>query len=137
MLVVDDDPANLAVIQGFLEVRGIVPIAACGGQEAVASVSRERPQLVLMDIHMPDCDGFDALARIRAQESLAAIPIVAMTASASASDRTRYLEAGFDGFLSKPVDTAKLDYQLQRFLLPSARRAAVCEAPSSSQSPGT
>lgn len=113
VLVVDDNPANLAVIQGLLEVRGIDPIVARSGQEAVELVSRERPQLVLMDIHMPDCDGFDALAQIRAQESLAAIPIVAMTASASESDRARYLEAGFDAFLSKPIDSVKLDNQLK------------------------
>ncbi len=123
VLVVDDDPANLAVIQGLLEVRGITPIAARGGQEAVALVAGERPQLVLMDIHMPDCNGFDALAQIRAHESLAIIPVVAMTASASESDQTRYLEAGFDAFLSKPVDSTKLDAQLKRFMSPSARRA--------------
>ena len=61
------------------------------------------------------------MAQIRAHESLRAIPIVAMTASASESDRTRYLEAGFDAFLSKPIDSAKLDDQLKRFLLPTAQ----------------
>jgi CheY-like chemotaxis protein len=121
VLVVDDNPANVAVIQGLLEVRGIDPIVTRSGQEAVALVSRERPQLVLMDIHMPDCNGFDALAQIRAQESLAGIPIVAMTASASEPEQRRYLEAGFDAFLSKPIDSAKLDDQLKRFLLPTAQ----------------
>ncbi|MFP8875548.1 MAG: ATP-binding protein [Myxococcota bacterium] len=123
VLVVDNDPANLAVIQGLLEVRGIVPIAARGGWEAVGLVGEARPQLVLMDIHMPDCDGFDALAQIRAHESLASIPVVAMTASASESDQARYIEAGFDAFLSKPIDSIKLDAQLNRFMSPSARRA--------------
>ena len=136
VLVVDDDPANLAVIQGLLEVRGIAPIAARGGQEAVALAAGERPQLVLMDIHMPDCDGFDALAQIRAHESLATIPIVAMTASASESDQTRYLEAGFDAFLSKPIDSIKLDAQLKRFMSSSARRAAPLRSlPSTSHAP--
>jgi CheY-like chemotaxis protein len=99
-----------------LEVRGIDPIVARSGQEAVALVSRACPQLVFMDIHMPGCDGFDALAQIRAQENLDAVAIVAMTASASASDRTRYLEAGFDAFLAKPVDSVELDNQLKRFV---------------------
>ncbi|MEE3330836.1 MAG: response regulator, partial [Myxococcota bacterium] len=121
VLVVDDNPANVAVIQGLLEVRGIDPIVARSGQEAVALVSGERPQLVLMDIHMPGCDGFEALAQIRAHASVAAIPIVAMTASASESDRTRYLDAGFDALLSKPIDSAKLDDQLNRFVLPTAQ----------------
>ncbi len=121
VLVVDDNPANVAVIQGLLEVRGIAPIVTRRGQEAVALVSRERPQLVLMDIHMPDCNGFDALAQIRAQESLAGIPIVAMTASASEPEQRRYLEAGFDAFLSKPIDSAELDELLKRFVLPTAQ----------------
>jgi CheY-like chemotaxis protein len=121
VLVVDDNRANAAVIQGLLEVRGIDPIVARSGQEAVALVSRERPQLVLMDIQMPDCNGFEALAQIRAQESLAAIPIVAMTASASESDRSRYLAAGFNAFLPKPIDSVELDDQLERFLSPTAQ----------------
>ena len=115
------DAGNVAVIQGLLEVRGIDSIVARSGQEAVALVSRERPQLVLMDIHMPSCDGFEALAQIRAQESLAAIPIVAMTASASESDRVRYLAAGFNAFLPKPIDSVELDDQLGRFLSPTTQ----------------
>ncbi len=121
VLVVDDNPANVAVIRGLLEVRGIDPIVARSGQEAVALVSRERPQLVLMDIQMPGCDGFEALAQIRAHESLAAIPIVAMTASASESDRARYLAAGFNAFLPKPIDSIELDDQLERFVSPTAQ----------------
>ena len=116
VLVVDDDPANLAVIQRLLEVRGIQPVVARNGREAVALASSERPKLVLMDIHMTDGDGFDALAQIRANENSAAIPVVAMTASASESDQERYLEAGFDALLSKPVDSAKLDGQLRAFV---------------------
>ena len=119
VLVVDDNPANVAVIQGLLEVRGIDPIIARSGLEAVALVSRERPQLVFMDIHMPGCDGFEALAQIRAQESLTAIPVVAMTASASTSDQIRYLDAGFAAFLSKPIDSGELDRHLERFVPPA------------------
>ena len=109
ILVVDDDSPNLAVIRGFLRVRGIDPLVARSGEEAVEMVGRERPHLVFMDIHMPGCDGFEALARIRENSSLAEIPILAMTASASESDRARYEAAGFDGFLPKPIDSAKLD----------------------------
>ena len=61
------------------------------------------------------------MAQIRAQESLAAIPIVAMTASASESDRVRYLAAGFNAFLPKPIDSVELDAQLERFLSPTAQ----------------
>ncbi len=121
VLVVDDNPTNVAVIRGLLEVRGIDPIVASNSREGVELVHRERPQLVLMDIQMPGGNGFEALAQIRAHESLAAIPIVAMTASASESDQLRYLEAGFDAFLAKPIDSAKLDEQLKHFVLPAGQ----------------
>jgi CheY-like chemotaxis protein len=114
VLVVDDDVANLGVIQGLLRVRGIEPIVARSGQEAVALASRDRFQIILMDIHMPGLDGFDALAQIRADESFAGTPVVAMTASASESDRARYIEAGFDAFLPKPIDSDELERQLKR-----------------------
>ena len=121
VLVVDDSPANVAVIQGLLEVRGVEPLVSLSGTEAVALVNREQPQLVLMDIHMPGCDGFEALAQIRALEGRAETAVVAMTASSSESDQMRYLEAGFDGFLSKPIDSVKLDEQLERFVLPTSQ----------------
>ena len=114
VLVVDDDVANLGVIRGLLRVRGIEPIVARSGQEAVALASRDRPQLILMDIQMPGFDGFGALAQIRADENCAGTPVVAMTASASDSDRARYIEAGFDAFLPKPIDSDELERQLKR-----------------------
>ena len=115
VLVVDDDPATLRIIQGLLRVRGIKAMIARDGQEAVSIARQEHPQLVLMDIHMHGCDGFQALAQIRSDRALAEIPVVAMTASASESDRARYMEAGFDAFLPKPIDSTKLESQLKRF----------------------
>lgn len=121
VLVVDDNPASQAVIQGLLEVRGVDPIVASSGRQGVELARSELPQLVLMDIQMPGGNGFEALAQIRAYEELATTPIVAMTASASEPDQQRYLEAGFDGFLSKPIDSAKLDEQLKRFVSPNGQ----------------
>jgi signal transduction histidine kinase/CheY-like chemotaxis protein len=115
VLVVDDNPSNVGVIQGLLRVRGIEPIVALSGDAAVELAEQKRPTLVLMDIHMPGCDGFEALARIRSNEALVDIPIVAMTASASDTDRQRYVQAGFNGFLAKPIDSGKLDRQIARF----------------------
>ena len=120
VLVAEDNPAHVAVIRGLLQMRGIDPIVARSGPEAVTLVRRANPQLVLMDIQIPGCDGFEALAQIRTDGSHATLPVVAMTASASEEDRARYLEAGFDGFLSKPIDSHKLDDQLQRFMPPTA-----------------
>ena len=115
ILIVDDDPGNLGVIRGLLRVRGIEPIVARSGREAIDLVGQEHPHLVLMDIHMPGIDGFETLAEIRSDPRVARIPIVAMTASASESDRARYVKAGFDAFLPKPIDSLKLDRQLTRF----------------------
>jgi len=112
VLVVDDNPANLRVIKGLLSMRGIEPIVASSGEEGVELAEQKRPTLVLMDIHMPGCDGLEALARIRSNEALVDIPIVAMTASASEADRERYVQAGFNSFLAKPIDSAKLDQQI-------------------------
>ena len=120
MMVVDDEPANLAVMKSFLEIRGVSPLLATGGYEAITLAARERPQLILMDIHMSACDGFEALEKIRANDDLSGVQVVAMTASASESDRVRYVEAGFDGFLAKPIASLKLDELLNQFVPSSA-----------------
>ncbi len=124
VLVVDDDSANLGVIRGLLRVRGIEPIVVRNGREAIDLAGREHPHLILMDIHMPGLDGFETLAEIRADQGLASIPVVAMTASASEADRARYVQAGFDAFLPKPIDSVKLDRQLTRFASDSSAQQA-------------
>jgi CheY-like chemotaxis protein/anti-sigma regulatory factor (Ser/Thr protein kinase) len=115
VLVVDDNPANVRVIEGLLRVRGIEPVVARSGEAGVRLAKEERPTLILMDIHMPDCDGFEALARIRSVAGLADVPVLAMTASASDVERERYVRAGFDGFVAKPIESRALDQQIGRF----------------------
>ena len=112
------------MIRGLLRVRGIEPIVARNGREAIDLAGREHPHLILMDIHMPGLDGFETLAEIRADQGLASIPVVAMTASASEADRARYVQAGFDAFLPKPIDSVKLDRQLTRFASDSSAQQA-------------
>jgi len=112
VLVVDDTTSNLSVVRGLLRVRDVDSILTRNADEAIECMIRDRPALVFMDIHMPDCDGFQALARIRGDERIAQAYVVAMTASASESDQTRYVEAGFDGFLAKPIDSSSLDLHL-------------------------
>jgi signal transduction histidine kinase/ActR/RegA family two-component response regulator len=112
VLVVDDARSNLSVVAGLLRVRDIESILVESAEEAIECMVRERPELILMDIHMPDCDGFQALTRIRADERISDAYVVAMTASASESDQARYVKAGFDGFLAKPIDSAGLDDHL-------------------------
>jgi len=123
VLVVDDNPANVRVIEGLLRVRGVEPLVALSGEAGVRLAKEERPTLILMDIHMPDCDGFEALARIRSVAGLADVPVLAMTASASDVERERYVRAGFDGFVAKPIESSALDRQIRRFASVSKARA--------------
>ncbi|MDE0885706.1 MAG: ATP-binding protein [Myxococcota bacterium] len=113
VLVVDDAPSNLSVVAGLLRVRDTDSVLVQSAGEAIDYMVREHPELILMDIHMPDCDGFQALARIRADDRISNAYVVAMTASASESDQARYVKAGFDGFLAKPIDSAGLDTHLE------------------------
>ena len=121
VLVAEDNAANAAVVRGLLEIRGIEPILVSNGPDAVETVLEQLPMLVLMDIQMPGFDGFEALRRIRADERSAEIPVLAMTAGAGERDLSRYLDAGFDALIPKPIDSSQLDDELERFLPDSSR----------------
>jgi CheY-like chemotaxis protein len=83
-------------------------LEATTGARAVALATAHCPDLVLMDIQLPDIDGIEALGRLRADERTASLPVVALTAQAMEGDRERFLAAGFDGYLAKPVNVADL-----------------------------
>jgi PAS domain S-box-containing protein len=104
VLVVDDVAANRAVLVDMLERLGFCMVAAQDGATALELAAAQPPDLVLMDIVMPQMDGLEATRRLRALPGLAALPVIAVSASASAHDRERYLAAGLNAFLPKPVD---------------------------------
>jgi signal transduction histidine kinase/CheY-like chemotaxis protein len=110
ILVAEDNSVNQKLMRRLLEKRGHEVLVANNGREAVEAFRRERPDLVLMDVQMPDMDGLEATATIRAAEgpSGTRIPIVALTAHAMKGDSERCLAAGMDGHISKPIDTASL-----------------------------
>jgi two-component system, cell cycle response regulator DivK len=83
-------------------------LEATTGEQAVELATKHSPDLVLMDIQLPDIGGVEALGRLRADERTASVPVVALTAQAMDGDRERFLAAGFDGYLSKPVNIADL-----------------------------
>jgi two-component system cell cycle response regulator DivK len=87
-----------------LTATGYQTLEATTGESAVSLATEHAPDLVLMDIQLPDIDGIEALARLRADQRTASIPIVALTAQAMHGDRERFLAAGFDGYVSKPVN---------------------------------
>ena len=106
VLVVEDNVKNMKLFRDVLEAAGYDTLEATTGGQAVDLATEHLPDLVLMDIQLPDIDGAEALARLRADDRTASLPILALTAQAMEGDRERFLAAGFDGYLSKPVDVS-------------------------------
>jgi two-component system cell cycle response regulator DivK len=107
ILVVEDNERNMKLFRDVLEASGYRTLEAATGERAVEMMFQHRPDLVLMDIQLPGIDGVEALDRLRADERFSAVPVLALTAQAMEGDRERFLAAGFDGYLSKPVDIAE------------------------------
>ena len=115
ILVVEDNDKNMRLFRDVLLATGHRTLEANGGGQAVELALAHVPDLVLMDIQLPDIDGVEALARLRADERTTAVPVVALTAQAMEGDRERFLAAGFDGYLSKPVNVADLVATVRRY----------------------
>ncbi len=108
ILVVEDNELNMKLFRDVLLATGYRALEATTGSEAVDLAVEHAPDLVLMDIQLPDADGVDVLHRLRTDDRTAAIPVLAVTAQAMHGDRERFLAAGFDGYVSKPVSVAEL-----------------------------
>ncbi len=108
ILVVEDNERNMKLFRDILHVKGYRTLEATTGDQAIELASEHAPDLVLMDIRLPDFDGVEALGRLRADKRTASIPVLALTAQAMTGDREQCLAAGFDGYISKPVDVVEL-----------------------------
>jgi two-component system, cell cycle response regulator DivK len=108
VLVVEDNDKNMKLFRDVLQATGYTTVEASTGEAAVELAASHSPALVLMDVQLPGIDGVEALARLRGDERTASIPVLALTAQAMHGDRERFLAAGFDGYLSKPVDVVEL-----------------------------
>lgn len=108
ILIVEDNVKNMTLLRDVLRVKGHRTLEASTAGEALVLAIAHRPTLVLMDIQLPDMDGLEALRRLRADGRTAAIPVLAITAQAMKGDRERFEDAGFDGYLSKPLDIDEL-----------------------------
>ncbi len=122
ILVVDDNAMNRKVLRSLLKQTQVQITEAGGGAEALEAAARERFDLVFMDHMMPEMDGVEAMRRMRAIAGYDKIPILALTANAVTGAREQYLELGFDGFLSKPVVSDKLEAALCELLPPTLLR---------------
>jgi two-component system, cell cycle response regulator DivK len=108
VLVVEDNETSMKLFRDVLEAMGYRTLEATTGGQAVELAAEHVPDLVLMDIQLPDLDGAEALSRLRADERTVSIPVLALTAQAMHGDRERFLAARFDGYISKPVNVVEL-----------------------------
>ena len=116
ILVVEDNDRNLKLVRDVLSHAGFDVVEARSGEQGVALAQEETPDLVLMDLGLPGIDGSESLRQLRATPSTAAVPVVAVTAYAMPEDRERTRQAGFDGFLTKPIDIRALPDQVRGYL---------------------
>ncbi len=116
VLIVEDNEMNRDMISRRLMRRDYDVVLAVDGREGVAMARSERPDIILMDMSLPVIDGWEAARQLKADPETQAIPIVALTAHAMATDRERALEAGCDGYETKPVELPSLLETMQRLL---------------------
>jgi two-component system cell cycle response regulator DivK len=108
ILIVEDNEDNFQLVRFLLERDGFEVISAVNGKEGVETAMREKPDLILMDLSMPEMDGWTAAQKIKAEPETKAIPLLALTAHTLPGDRMRALEAGCDGYISKPINVEYL-----------------------------
>lgn len=117
ILYIEDNPQNMRLVRRMLSGGGYDILNASNGMEGIEVAQRERPDLILVDINLPDIDGIEVMKTIKADSNLAHIPIIALTANAMYGNREEYLEAGCDGYLAKPISRRELLNTVSTFLV--------------------
>ncbi len=113
ILIVEDNEKNMKLARDLLQYHGFTTLEATNAEDGLVLAREKMPKLVLMDIQLPGMDGVTALAQLRADVATATIPVVAMTASVMKEDRERFEKAGFDGFITKPIDVRAFPQQVR------------------------
>ena len=116
VLIAEDNDLNRELLRELLQAHGYDVREAVNGRQAIDLMRKSRPDVALLDLNMPVLDGFATLKQIRQDPSLFSLPVMAVTASAMRGDREKALEAGFDSYLSKPIDSSILYRELDRIL---------------------
>lgn len=116
ILVVEDNAANLELVRYLLAFTGYMVWQARDGGQGIVLALQERPDLILCDLQMPVVDGYQVLAQLRQHAETADIPVVAVTAFSMPNDRQKVLTAGFNGYLSKPIEPETFVAQIEEFL---------------------
>jgi two-component system, cell cycle response regulator DivK len=116
ILYIEDNPDNRLLVKRILLAEGYRVIEAGNASQAMFMLKAEKPNLILMDINMPDMDGYTLTAQLRTENRLNGTPIIALTANVMRGDRERSLEAGCDGYIQKPIDVDLLPRQIEKYL---------------------
>jgi len=119
VLIVEDNDKNMRLARDVLQHAGFRTVEAETAADGIALAQEHRPAVILLDIGLPDLDGVAALGRLRAQPATASIPVVALTAFAMPQDRERLLAAGFDDYLSKPIDVSSFPDRVRQHCGPT------------------
>lgn len=119
ILLVEDSPLNRRLVEAILRPRGYRLLLAEDGREGIEMAIAERPDLILMDVQLPEVSGYDATRTLKGRAETRHIPIVALTAHAMPDERDRALAAGCDGYIVKPIDTRAFPEQIRAFMLPA------------------
>ena len=116
ILIVEDNDDSREFVVKVLKNKGYQIIEAIDGEEALSKAQTEEPHLILMDISIPKIDGFEVTKKLKGMDEFKNIPIVALTAHAMKGDREKFISAGFEGYISKPIDVRELPEQVRNFL---------------------
>lgn len=111
-LVIEDHPDNMTLICDILALNGYTTLQATTGLQGYEMAQHEQPHFIILDIQLPDIDGYQVLEKIRANELTRTIPVIAMTSYAMAGEKTRLLNAGCDGYVEKPIDPSRMMQQV-------------------------
>ena len=116
ILVVEDNPRNLKLVRDILQHLGYRTLEADSAEKGIELARFHSPELILMDVQLPGMDGVEAVARLRADPDTAGLRVVALTAFAMKEDRERFLAAGFNGYIEKPIEVGQFPHQVADFL---------------------
>ena len=116
VLIVEDNPKNMKLMRDLMRMQGYQTLEAPDGPAGLEAARQHRPDLILMDIQLPQMDGYEVTRRLKAQEETKQIPVIAVTSFAMKGEEDRAREAGCDAYVSKPIDIRKLVETVQGFL---------------------
>ena len=116
VLYIEDNPDNMTLVRRVLEIEGYEVIGARNGKDGLAKAMSNRPDIIITDINLPDIDGYEITDTLKRAKETAHIPVIAMTANVMKKDRENVMQAGCDGYISKPIDIDELPSQIENFL---------------------